>query len=324
MSQRSPNGEGRASAGARLSRALLTHPTRRAGANITLWTILGLFVLLLVLSVVFAPPPKSTRAVDHLTATSAGTPNARTRPAVTSQRGANKTTSASPASAHPSRYPAPADTTGGVTINAAGAVLPDRRRTPGAFNPAVTQSTIYQTICVSGWTSTVRPSSDYTTALKEGQLASGYAYHHDAEPGNYEEDHLVSLELGGSPTSELNLWPEPYAATDGARVKDSLENKLHADVCSGTLSLATARRAIDSNWWTAYVNYVGTAPTTAPRTPAPSPPPRISARVPAPPPPVAPAPPAGATARCNDGTYSYAAHHQGACSHHGGVAVFYH
>ena len=33
--------------------------------------------------------------------------------------------------------------------------------------------------------------------------------------------------------------------------------------------------------------------------------------------------PAGATAKCNDGTYSYAAHHQGACSYHGGVAVFY-
>jgi hypothetical protein len=31
----------------------------------------------------------------------------------------------------------------------------------------------------------------------------------------------------------------------------------------------------------------------------------------------------GATALRNDGTYSYAAHHQGACSHHGGVAVFY-
>ena len=36
------------------------------------------------------------------------------------------------------------------------------------------------------------------------------------------------------------------------------------------------------------------------------------------------APPVGATAMCNDGTYSYAAHHQGACSHHGGVAIFYH
>jgi uncharacterized membrane protein YgcG len=31
----------------------------------------------------------------------------------------------------------------------------------------------------------------------------------------------------------------------------------------------------------------------------------------------------GATALCDDGTYSFAAHHQGACSHHGGVAVFY-
>jgi hypothetical protein len=39
--------------------------------------------------------------------------------------------------------------------------------------------------------------------------------------------------------------------------------------------------------------------------------------------PKAPAHPAGATAECRDGTYSYAAHHQGACSHHGGVLVFY-
>jgi hypothetical protein len=31
----------------------------------------------------------------------------------------------------------------------------------------------------------------------------------------------------------------------------------------------------------------------------------------------------GPTAQCNDGTYSYAAHHQGACSHHSGVAVWY-
>lgn len=30
--------------------------------------------------------------------------------------------------------------------------------------------------------------------------------------------------------------------------------------------------------------------------------------------------PSGATARCNDGTYSYSQHRQGTCSHHGGVA----
>lgn len=35
------------------------------------------------------------------------------------------------------------------------------------------------------------------------------------------------------------------------------------------------------------------------------------------------APGGGATAKCNDGTYSYSQHHQGTCSHHGGVAVFY-
>jgi hypothetical protein len=31
----------------------------------------------------------------------------------------------------------------------------------------------------------------------------------------------------------------------------------------------------------------------------------------------------GATALCNDGTLSFSAHHQGTCSHHGGVAEFY-
>jgi hypothetical protein len=43
----------------------------------------------------------------------------------------------------------------------------------------------------------------------------------------------------------------------------------------------------------------------------------------APRPEVSSAPPAGALAKCNDGTYSFAANHQGACSHHGGVALFY-
>ena len=33
--------------------------------------------------------------------------------------------------------------------------------------------------------------------------------------------------------------------------------------------------------------------------------------------------PAGATAKCRDGTYSQAKNHRGACSHHGGVAVWY-
>ena len=33
--------------------------------------------------------------------------------------------------------------------------------------------------------------------------------------------------------------------------------------------------------------------------------------------------PNGATAKCKDGTYSFSKHHQGTCSHHGGVAEWY-
>lgn len=34
----------------------------------------------------------------------------------------------------------------------------------------------------------------------------------------------------------------------------------------------------------------------------------------------APRPPAGASARCRDGTYSFSQSRRGTCSHHGGVA----
>jgi hypothetical protein len=149
--------------------------------------------------------------------------------------------------------------------------------------------------------------------LKKQQLASGYAFNGDMSTTDYEEDHLISLEIGGAPSSAANLWPEPYASPDGARTKDLIENKLHALVCAGTMQLAAAQSLIATNWWTAYETYV-LAESSAPAAPV---------AVPAPPVAPAPAPGAGATALCRDGTYSYAAHHQGACSSHGGVATFY-
>jgi Protein of unknown function (DUF3761) len=151
------------------------------------------------------------------------------------------------------------------------------------------------------------------------QLASGYTYKGDTATGDYEEDHLISLELGGAPSAEANLWPEPYNAPEGARVKDQVENKLHALICGGSITLATAQRAIATNWWIAYQTYVGAAPAASTYKA-----PVVAQPAPAPAP--APAPVAaggGATALCNDGTYSYAAHHQGACSRHGGVKMFY-
>jgi hypothetical protein len=89
------------------------------------------------------------------------------------------------------------------------------------------------TICVRGWTQTVRPPQAYTHALKRQQIREfGYA---DRHLGAYEEDHLVPLGLGGAPYDPRNLWPEPRATTDGwnADVKDELEAVLVRRVCSG-------------------------------------------------------------------------------------------
>lgn len=140
-----------------------------------------------------------------------------------------------------------------------GIALPNARLTPGAINPAVTPATIGSTICVPGYTATIRPGSSYSTSLKVRQLDSGYNYYGDTSTGDYEEDHLISLELGGSPSSPRNLWPEPYAGVEGARAKDRIENKLHELVCSGQLGLRAAQRAIARNWWRADNAYIGVA-----------------------------------------------------------------
>jgi hypothetical protein len=108
--------------------------------------------------------------------------------------------------------------------------------TPGSLNPDVTQATIRTTICVHGWTRTIRPPTSYTSPLKlEQMLAYGVA----GDPARFQEDHLISLELGGHPTDPRNLWPEPYPR---ASAVDRIENELNASVCSGRMSLAEAQR----------------------------------------------------------------------------------
>ncbi len=150
-------------------------------------------------------------------------------------------------------------TTPATTVMRTG--LPNHILTPGAFNPAVTQATIHSTICVVGWTKTIRPPTTYTNPLKVAQIKTyGYA---DRLVGDYEEDHLISLELGGSPKSTKNLWPEPHhikvGALDlGSYAKDGFETHLKSLVCTGKLTLAKARYEIAWNWvayWKAWKGY---------------------------------------------------------------------
>jgi hypothetical protein len=136
----------------------------------------------------------------------------------------------------------------------AGQTFPNWFITPGFTNPDVTQGNIKRTICRAGWTKTIRPPTSYTNTLKRQQIAAyGYA---DKRMRSYEEDHLISLQLGGHPRDPRNLWPEAYVGACGARRKDVIETKLKRLVCSGKITLAQAQEAIAWNWVAAYNQYV--------------------------------------------------------------------
>ncbi len=119
-------------------------------------------------------------------------------------------------------------------------IVADPVRTPGVLNPDVTQAKIRSTICRRGWTETIRPPVSYTNALKRKQMRQ---YGETGPLSGYQEDHLISLELGGSPTDARNLWPEPYPR---AADVDKVENELNAEVCSGRLTLAEAQQREDT------------------------------------------------------------------------------
>lgn len=136
-------------------------------------------------------------------------------------------------------------------------VLPNALVTPGVTNPAVTQANIKNNVCKANWTSTVRPTVTYTNKLKTTQMAGDYKYlqvKFGVAASSYEEDHLISLQLGGNPTDPKNLWPEPYAGNN-ARKKDVVESALKRLVCAGTMKLSDAQKAI-LNWPVAYTKYV--------------------------------------------------------------------
>jgi hypothetical protein len=120
------------------------------------------------------------------------------------------------------------------------AIVADPVRTPGVLNPDVTQADIRSTICRRGWTSTIRPPTDYTNELKRKQMRQ---YGETGSMSDYQEDHLISLEMGGSPTDPRNLWPEPYPR---AAEMDKIENQLNSEICDGQLTLAQAQQREDT------------------------------------------------------------------------------
>jgi len=136
--------------------------------------------------------------------------------------------------------------------------IPNPLLTPSAVNPEVTQANINQTVCVKGYTETIRPPAEFTNKLKELQISEyGYA---DRNPKHYEEDHLIALSIGGAPDDPHNLWPETRISKWNAAKKDQLEFVVYKMVCAQEISLSEAQHAMATNWIEAWQQYVPSHP----------------------------------------------------------------
>lgn len=137
-------------------------------------------------------------------------------------------------------------------------ILPDPACSPGAV-----LTTDTKVICKSGYTKTVRNVTESTKKKVFKEYGIPYS-----QRSNYEVDHIISLELGGS-NDISNLYPESYTIKDNARIKDKFENYLHKQVCSGKMDISEAQRQISSDWLNYYqvevlgiVTKTNTPPTT--------------------------------------------------------------
>ena len=138
-------------------------------------------------------------------------------------------------------------------------LLPDNTESPGAINPAVTQDNIQETICHRGWSAQARPPVEFTEPIKRRLLQEHYP---GAAPKGFELDHRVPIEAGGCPNCASNLWIQPWqnpahhhctpTVLMDAACKDRLENYVHRQICSGTMTLAHGQSVFLGNWIDAY------------------------------------------------------------------------
>lgn len=121
--------------------------------------------------------------------------------------------------------------------------LNDTTATPGDVDPALTAAKL----CDPKFrTATVR---NVTEATKKA-VCRAYGIAVGCPGSGYEIDHLISLEVGGSDATS-NLWPQPVdtKGTVGFHTKDVVENRSHAAVCSGKITLMQAQHGLSTDWY---------------------------------------------------------------------------
>ena len=192
-------------------------------------------IILLLIVYFFLKPYLSTTTDTTGTSTQANLPPTA---AAGSSSGSTNGNSSSGSGIQPSDWGTQKKTSGCV-INGK---FPDKDCTPGAIITTATKDQI----CQSGYSSTVRnvPESEKNQVYKEYGIVS-------RNPGEYEVDHFISLELGGS-NDISNLFPEAAEPKPGFHEKDKVENYLHEQVCNGSMTLLQAQTKISSNWLDVY------------------------------------------------------------------------
>ncbi len=121
----------------------------------------------------------------------------------------------------------------------------------------VTQQSVGETICRTGYADTVAPPFGELMAHKNRLLAERGI---EADNGTaFAIDRRVPVVLGGSPNAPANLDLLPWAGQQGERRKARAAVMLKRCVCEGKLSLAEAQAAIVGNWSVVYSGFSQTS-----------------------------------------------------------------
>lgn len=128
-------------------------------------------------------------------------------------------------------------------------------------NPDVNQQNLSSTVCVPGWSASVRPPTSYTAPIKVRLFAARSMMRKTKDTitlgrtpniTDYELDHWWPIANGGSPTDPHNLKLQLWNGSSGARAKDTVEVAVHRRLCSGQMTLAQAGACFSTaNSWKA-------------------------------------------------------------------------
>jgi hypothetical protein len=132
-----------------------------------------------------------------------------------------------------------------MPVISGGVSLPRRSLTPGAVTTTNTT-----TVCNLPPAANVHP----IPISVENEVFDAYGYTNPAVHNRYILDRLVPLSLGGS-TTAANIWPAAVKGT-GFFEKVQLDHILKGLVCRRFLTLRQAQRALETDWYAAWLKYV--------------------------------------------------------------------